>query len=162
FSPRAIEPDVKTNAQPFEGRIYILVLDDLHVQPLHTVMVRTAARRFIEQRLGANDLMAVIHVGAKNEDSQEFTNSKRLLLAAADKFVGKAERSATLERYERYQNTAGIRQPGDRVDDPIEMKRGFDARSTLEELQAIAEWFGSVRGRKKTMLFISEGIDYDI
>jgi VWFA-related protein len=162
FSPRAIEPDVKTNAQPFEGRIYILVLDDLHVQPLHTVMVRTAARRFIEQRLGANDLMAVIHVGAKNEDSQEFTNSKRLLLAAADKFVGKAERPATLERYERYLSTSGIRQPGDRVDDPIEMKRGFDARSTLEELQAIAEWFGSVRGRKKTMLFISEGIDYDI
>jgi len=46
--------------------------------------------------------------------------------------------------------------------DPIERKRGFDARATLEELQAIADWFGSVRGRKKTILFVSEGIEYDI
>ena len=162
FASQPIEPDVKTNAQPFDGRIYIMVLDDLHVQPLHTVMVRKAARRFIEQKLGTNDLMAVIHVGGKNEDSQEFTSSKRLLLAAADKFMGRAERPATLERYQQYLNTLGSRQAGDAVADPIEMKRGFDARSTLEELQAVADWFGSVRGRKKTMLLISEGIDYDV
>ena len=162
FAPQPIEPDVRTNARPFDGRIYILLLDDLHVQPLHTAMVRRAARRFIEQKLGANDLMAVIHVQGRSEDSQEFTNSKRLLVAAADKFVGKAERSATLERYQQYVNTSGSRQPGDPVTDPIEMKRGFDARSTLEELQAVADWFGSVRGRKKTILLISEGIDYDV
>ena len=32
----------------------------------------------------------------------------------------------------------------------------------LSELQAVAEWFGGVRGRRKTMLLVSEGIDYDI
>ena len=46
--------------------------------------------------------------------------------------------------------------------DPMVQKRGFDARNTLEELQAIADWFGSVRGRKKSILFVSEGIEYDI
>src|SRR5207247_351171 len=92
----------------------------------------------------------------------EFTNNKRLLLSAVDKFVGKAERSATLERYERYLSTASSRQAGEAVADPVEAKRGFDARSTLEELQAVAGWFGSVRGRKKTILLLSEGIDYDI
>jgi VWFA-related protein len=162
FANQPIEPDVKTNAQPFDGRIYILVLDDLHVQPLHTVMVRRAARRFIEEKLGANDLMAVIHVQGKSEDSQEFTTSKRLLLTAVDKFVGKAERPATLERYQQYLNTASSRQSGDPVNDPIEMKRGFDARATLDELQQVADWFGSVRGRRKTILLVSEGIDYDI
>ena len=37
-----------------------------------------------------------------------------------------------------------------------------DARGTLEEIRAVAEWFGGVRGRKKSILLISEGFDYDI
>jgi VWFA-related protein len=162
FAAQPIEPDVRSNAQPFDGRIYIMVLDDWHVQPLHSVRVREAARRFIEQKLGANDLMAVIHVGARAEDSQEFTSNKRLLVAAADRFVGKAERSVTLERYQQYLATSGVRQFGDAVRDPLEWKRGFDARATLEELRAIADWFGGIRGRRKTILLISEGIEYDI
>src|SRR5437867_8058633 len=31
FAAQPIEPDVRTNARPFDGRIYIVVLDDLHV-----------------------------------------------------------------------------------------------------------------------------------
>jgi VWFA-related protein len=160
FAAQPIEPDVRTNARPFDGRIYIVVLDDLHVQPLHTQLVRRVMRKFIQEKLGANDLMAVVHVQNKSEYSQEFTGSKRLLLAAVDKFAGRAERPATVEAYEQYLATIGM--PGAGISDPMERKRGFDARATLEELQAIADWFGSVRGRKKTILFISEGIEYDI
>ena len=40
FAAQPIEPDVKTNERPFDGRIYIVVLDDLHVRPLRTAMVR--------------------------------------------------------------------------------------------------------------------------
>ena len=36
FAAQPIEPDVKTNARPFDGRIYIVVLDDLHVQSSRT------------------------------------------------------------------------------------------------------------------------------
>jgi VWFA-related protein len=162
FAAEPFDPDVKTNARPFDGRVYILVLDDAHVQFQHTPRVKAAARRFIEQNFGANDLMAVVHVQGRAENSQEFTSSKRLLLAAVDKFLGKAERPATLERYQQYLNTAGSRQRGDAVEDPAEQKRAFDARGTLEELQAVADWFGSVRGRKKTILLVSEGIDYDV
>jgi VWFA-related protein len=162
FAAQPIDPDVKTNAQAFDGRVYILVLDDAHVQFQHTPSVKAAARRFIEQNLGANDLMAVVHVQGRAENSQEFTSSKRLLLAAVDKFLGKAERSATLERYQQYLNTQGSRQRGQAVEDPVEQKRAFDARATIEELQAVADWFGSVRGRKKTILLVSEGIDYDV
>ncbi len=163
FAAQPIDPDVRTNAQAFDGRVYILVLDDAHVQFQHTPMVKAAARRFIEQNLGANDLMAVVHVQGKAENSQEFTSSKRLLLAAVDKFFGKAERSATLERAQQALNSAGSRrQGGPGVQDPLEQKRGFDARATIDELQAVADWFGGVRGRKKTILLVSEGIDYDI
>ena len=160
FAAQPIEPDVRTNARPFDGRIYIVVLDDLHVQFSHSRMVRSVMRKFIQEKLGANDLMAVIHVGGKSENSQEFTNSKRLLLAAVDKFIGKAERPATLEAYERYLATAGS--PNANAADPLIQKRGFDARNTLQELDAVASWFGGVRGRRKSILFVSEGIDYDI
>ena len=110
FAAQPIEPDVRTNARPFDGRIYIVVLDDLHVQfRCIRSMVRRVMRKFIQEKLGANDLMAVIHVGrAGRENSQEFTSSKRLLLAAVDKFLGKAERPATVEAYEQYLATVGI------------------------------------------------------
>jgi len=160
FAAQPIEPDIRTNARPFDGRIYIVVLDDLHVQPLHTQMVRRVMRKFIQEKLGANDLMAIVHVQGRSDDSQEFTGSKRLLLAAVDRFLGRAERPATVEAYQQYLATIGM--PGAGISDPIERKRGFDARATLEELQAIADWFGSVRGRKKSILFVSEGIEYDI
>ena len=67
FAPRAAEPDVFTNERPFDGRVYLLVLDDLHTDASHTPLVRAAARRFVETQLGANDVAAVLtirqHVG---------------------------------------------------------------------------------------------------
>ena len=37
-----------------------------------------------------------------------------------------------------------------------------NARSTLDTLKNVSEWFAAVRGRRKAILFVSEGIDYDI
>src|SRR6476660_4949580 len=89
FSPRPIERDVQTNERPFDGRVYVMILDDLHVAMQRTSRVRAAARQFIEQRLGANDLMAVIFTGGRAQDTQDFTNNKRLLVNAVEKFMGK-------------------------------------------------------------------------
>src|SRR5580765_1506554 len=52
FSPRPIERDVQTNERPFDGRVYVMILDDLHVAAQRTPRVRSAAHQFIEQRLG--------------------------------------------------------------------------------------------------------------
>src|SRR5262249_17253332 len=30
YSPTPFEPDVKTNETPFDGRVYVMVIDDLH------------------------------------------------------------------------------------------------------------------------------------
>ena len=40
--------------------------------------------------------------------------------------------------------------------------RASTPRTTLDTLRNVADWFGSVRGRRKAILFVSEGIDYDI
>src|SRR5581483_11929435 len=89
FAASPIEPDVRTNEQPFDGRVYVMVIDDLHTRFGRTQRVKAAARQFIEKRLGANDLMAVVHTAGPTDASQEFTNNKRLLLAAVDKTQGR-------------------------------------------------------------------------
>jgi VWFA-related protein len=162
FAASPIEPDVKTNEKPFDGRVYVMVVDDLHTRFGRTVRVKTAAKQFIERRLGANDLMAVVHTAGSTDSNQEFTSNKRLLLAAVDKTHGRKLDSATANKTNEYNNTRGIRQQGDPLNDPDDMERGFNARTTLETLRSVAEWFGSVRGRRKAILFVSEGIDYDI
>ena len=55
-----------------------------------------------------------------------------------------------------------MRQSGDPINDPNDSERAFNARATLDTLKNVADWFGSVRGRRKAILFVSEGIDYDI
>src|SRR3954471_8585658 len=162
FSASPIEPDVKTNAKPFDGRVYVMVVDDLHTRFGRSIRVKAAAKQFIERRLGANDLMAVVHTAGASSASQEFTSNKRLLLAAVDKSSGRKLDSATANKTNEYNRTRDIRQSGDPLNDPDDTERGFNARSTLDTLRNVAEWFGSVRGRRKAILFVSEGIDYDI
>src|SRR3954467_8716892 len=162
FAASPIEPDVKTNAKPFDGRVYVMVVDDLHTRFGRSQRVKAAAKQFIERRLGANDLMAVVHTAGSSEANQEFTSNKRLLLAAVDKTQGRKLDSATANKTNEYNRTRDMRQSGDPLNDPDDMERGFNARTTLDTLRNVSEWFGSVRGRRKAILLVSEGIDYDI
>lgn len=158
--PDGVEPDVLTNERPFGGRIYTMILDDLHTAPARAPLVKAAARRFIERHLAADDLMAVVHTAGRGQASQDFTANRRLLLAAVDRFMGVKPESATMARNTGFFR-GGYTRAG-RVDDPFDSERGFNARSTARGLRVAAEWLGGVRGRRKTILFISEGIDYDI
>src|SRR6266850_1834038 len=162
FAALPIEPDVKTNEKPFDGRVYVMVVDDLHTRFGRSQRVKGAAKQFIERRLGANDLMAVVHTAGSNDANQEFTSNKRLLLAAVDRTNGRKLDSATAGKTEEYYRTRDLRQQGDPLNDPNEMERQYNARATLDTLRNISEWFGSVHGRRKAILFVSEGIDYDI
>jgi len=165
FSAVPIAPDAVSNDEPFSGRVYVMVLDDLHTESSRTEQVRAAARQFIEQNLGTNDLMAVVHTGGSADLSQEFTNSRARLLASVEAFTGRKLPSATLTRNEAFRTQSGLRGlpvTGSQVMDQHDLERADHARLTLQTLHRVAEWFGNVRGRRKTMLFFSEGIDYDI
>ena len=162
FASSPIEPDVKSNEKPFDGRVYVMVIDDMHTRFGRSQRVKLAAKQFIEQRLGANDLMAIVHTAGANNANQEFTGNRKLLLAAVDKTNGRKLDSATVNKTNEYNNTRGMRQQGDPLNDPDDAERTFNARATLGTLRNVAEWFGSVHGRRKAILFVSEGIDYDI
>ena len=172
FASAPIAPDVHSNEQPFNGRVYVMVLDSPHTLPQNTNLMRLAAKKFINEKFGANDLMAVVTargVGGGPDDGQEFTSNKRLLLAAVDKFRGTQPRSAVLNKIDDVINKASqrsaIRAAGGTPDDPIDMdakEREFNARAVIEELTSVADWFSVVHGRKKSILYFSEGISYDI
>ncbi len=178
FADAPIESDVQTNAREYDGRLFMLVLDDLHTAALRTSLVKRAARDFIENHAGANDQVAIIHSSGRSDASQEFTVSRRRLLASIDKFAGKKLRSTALERGDRYRTLTMVNRDeevrdalglvtdaagsGSDVLDPLDLQRGSQAESMLRTLRASAELLTNVRGRRKTILLISEGIDYDI
>src|SRR5688572_8412573 len=58
FAAAPIEPDVQTNTTA-EGRIYLIVLDDLHTTFTNTPRVKRALGEFLERNFGSNDLAAV-------------------------------------------------------------------------------------------------------
>ena len=159
FAGKPIEPDVQTN-EHLEGRIYLIVLDDVHTDFTRTPRVKAATRRFIEQNFGTNDLAAVVFTG-RSDASQDFTNNPRLLLAAIDKFTGRKLRSTTIQRIEsaRVNPETGNLEPGDDID---QMDRAFRARSVMNNIRKLSEFMAGVRGRRKALLLIGEGVDYNI
>lgn len=162
FQPDPIEPDVASNERPFDGRVYVMVLDDYHTNALRSQLVKNAARQFIQRNLGANDLMAIVTTGGRSAASQEFTGNRRLLLGAVDKFQGQKLDSSTLTRNNEYYRQRDLGLGNERVNDPLDMERAQYAQSSLRTIKSVSEWFGGVRGRRKTLLFVSEGIDYDV
>ena len=186
---RPVSSDVKTNAPSQAGRLYVLMLDDLDTAALRSQFVIKAARQFVEQNFAANDLAAVVYTSGRGDASQEFTSDRRLLVASIDKFVGRRLLSLTLAKADEFfhqhlmelqVNSASANDPEnngapvesgtvrgpigypDVTTDPDDFERGYRAQQVLGALKNVAETLGGVRGRRKALLFFSEGIDYPI
>ncbi len=171
-----IEPDVAVNKQVLDGRLYLIVLDDYHVAPLRSQTVRNLARRFVLEKLGPDDQAAVVVTSGLTRASQDFTQNRRLLVEAIDNFVGQKMPSAGVARNEsksRDMDTRG--QPLDDAGDPTTIdpanrfvaddranERMFQTRQALNSLRSIAEWMSAIQGRRKAIIFLSEGADYNL
>jgi len=139
FKRVAIEPDVQSNRAAFNGRVFLLVLDDLQTDFRRTPRVRAAARQFIARYVGSNDMVAVVTTGGVARAGQEFTTSRARLIAAVDRFIGQKGARGTMD-----------------------VERSFKARNTYATLQNAAEFLGAVHGRRKAVIWFGEGVDYDI
>ena len=65
FAKAAIRPDVASNRVPFEGRVFVIVLDDENTRFQRTPRSRAAAKQFVERYVGANDLVAVVNTSGR-------------------------------------------------------------------------------------------------
>src|SRR5215472_14208230 len=111
FAKAPIVPDVVTNRTPFEGRVFVLVMDDLHTRFSDTPRARAAARQFVERYVGANDLVAVVNTSGVGKSMQDFTTNRQLVLKAIDSAMGnKADSSTSAQLQDYYQNqgTRGV------------------------------------------------------
>ena len=143
-----VDPDVSVNARPRPGRLYLFVLDDLHTSSLRTPLVRAAARQFVERHLGADDLVSVVQTGGTTETTQDFTSSQARIVRAIDSFTGRKLRSPTLDALESHR--------------PQTVKRAQDARAALLTIRRLADSLASVQGRRKALVYFSEGLDAEI
>lgn len=139
--PMAVPSDVVTNASAGQGRLFVLVLDDLNTHPLRGVTIRELAKYFVDHNLEDGDRLALITTGGSREVTQEFTANRERLHGVIDRFKGHSLIPT----------------------DQYEQKQVFlDAQSTLRSLKAVAAWLGALPGRRKAIVFISEGIKFDI
>lgn len=162
FASKPVERDVRNNLEAADGRIYVIVLDDLHTAPLRSQRIKLAARQFIERYVGANDMAAVVHTSGLTSGGQEFTTSQARLLRAVDKFMGRKLRSSTQNMIDDVNRRAGSPMAGDPAADMDDKERGFQARNTLDSIRSLANYLGNIRGRRKAVVMFGEGIDYNI
>jgi VWFA-related protein len=176
FLNRPVSVDARSNRRAFDGRVYVIVLDDLDISPLRTSLVKKWARDFVTQNLGANDIAAVVYTSGRSDATQDFTSDRALLLAAIDKFMGRRLRSAAVEILERHYQRELTKGLGDRdyelspdpnaaIKDaaaPIDirdMEREQRAVAVLDTLRNLGEFLAGVRGRRKAVLLFSEGLE---
>ncbi len=162
YAKASIPPDVATNRTPFEGRVFIIVIDDLHINFSRTPRVRAAARQFVERYVGTNDLVAVINTRGRTDATQDFTSNRQLALNAVDRAMGQGADSSTKAALADYAMNQGVQGMDSRVNrDFNDLERYTNGRNTLETLRSLSEFVAGMRGRRKAVVLFSEGINYD-
>jgi len=170
-----IEPDVASNERVMDGRLYLLLLDDYHTAPLRSQNVKELARKFVLEKLGPNDQAAVVPTSGVLRGSQDFTQNRRLLLDAISNFVGQKLPSAAVTKTESRSrdeaNSRGLSDteapeqigPENRFTEDMDApERTYKARAALNSLRNIAEWMSAIQGRRKAIIYLSEGVDYNL
>ena len=163
FAAAAIQPDVVSNRKPFEGRVFVLVLDDLQTRFSRTARTRAAARQFVERYIGANDIVAVVNTSGYGKSMQDFTSNRALALKAIDASMGNkadSSTSAALQDYYQNRDIPGITSNNNASFN--ELQRYDNARNSVRTLKGLADFMAGMRGRRKAVVFFSEGVNYDI
>ena len=143
-------------------RTLVLVVDDLGIAWLNMEPTRKALRRFVEEQVQPNDLVALVKTSVNAGIGQQLTSDKRLLNAAVEqvKWYGFSRREIT-----SFQPLNAVLPTGDRGfrnADPNDMGRldglreEMSAAGTLGMLQLAVQGVRDLPGRKAVVL-ISEG-----
>lgn len=162
YASTPIAPDVVSNRTPFEGRVFVLVLDDLNTRFNRTARTRAAARQFVERYVGANDIIAVVNTSGYGKATQDFTSSRVLALKAIDAAMGNKAESSTSAALQDYYQNRDTGASGNVNASFNELQRWNNARNSIRTLKNIADYMAGMRGRRKAVIYFSEGINYNV
>jgi len=123
----AADSDVRANTA--SGRLYVIVLDDVHTARASSGYVQTLAARFIERWIEPGDVAAVVYASGIGALSQGFTSDKARLLASVRRFQGAS--------------AGGMRADGTPV--------------AVATLTGLSEFLAEMKGRRKMCVFFSQG-----
>jgi VWFA-related protein len=147
-------------------RTIALVVDDLTLSFESTYYVRRALRNFVEKQMEDGDLVAIIRTGAGIGALQQFTNDKRMLLAAIEKIrwnasgAGGVGAFAPIERgfdtgAENSDENSDEKEP-DTLAEMNDFREQLFATGTLGAVNYIIRGMKDLPGRKSIML-LSDG-----
>ena len=136
---------IRSNDQPEDGRVMLIVLDDYHVRfdAGYAARTRAIARKLVE-RLGPSDQAAVIATSGRRSMQAEFTDNKARLIEAIDAFFPQSEK--------------GVGGGGSRFGFVSEIK----SRWAMDTLSNAAKALAQIPHRRKAMLFVSEGLPVSV
>lgn len=150
-------------------RTIALVVDDLGIAFTNMYFVRRALRKFVDEQMQPNDLVAIIRTGGGIGALQQFTSDKRQLYAAIERVKWNPLGRGRISSFEPLQanlesltQTPGSAPGGDGVGerdagaDAENFRQSVYATGTLGAVNYIVNGMKELPGRKSVMLF-SEG-----
>jgi len=145
-----VDSDVASNdAAPAssEGRLYVLLMDDLHTNPSRTADVRALARDFVEHRLAPDDRAIVLTTSGGVRGAPQFTNDRARLISAIDAFDGEVGFAGRAMCEAAAANAGPCATAGD--------------VGSLRSLEAVSAWLAPIAVQRKAVLFFGEGLSID-
>src|SRR5215510_13081496 len=144
-------------------RTMALVVDDLGLSFESAYYVRSALKKFIDQQMQSDDLVAIIRTGGGIGALQQFTSDKRQLYAAIEKVkwnpIGRGNISAfapIAPNAPTRADTAG-NPDGSAIEDLDQFRQDIFAVGTLGAINYVVKGLGELPGRKSIVLF-SDGL----
>jgi VWFA-related protein len=131
-------------------RTVALVVDDLGLSFDSIARIRQSLKKYVDQEMQPNDLVAVIRTGAGMGSLQQFTSDKRMLYAAIDHVKFNALGRVGISSFAPLQavDAAGI----DTTNADNEREQIFSA-GTMGAIQYVVEGLKELPGRKSVVLF---------
>ena len=149
---------IRSNDQPEDGRVLLIVLDDYHVRfdAGYAKRTRAIARRLVE-RLGPSDQVAVVATSGRTSNQAEFTDDKARLVEVIDRFFPQSEQTVSgglvADSLQRSLST-----PGGGLGFVGEIK----ARWAMDTLGNAAKSLAEIPHRRKAILLVSEGLPVSV
>ena len=139
---RDVAPDVRRNTELAERRLVTIVMDDA-TMPFDQVMIKSAREigRLVVEKLGPNDLAAVVYT-RDNRNAQEFTSDRARLLKAVESFEY-AGRQVGLPG-----NAAAV----------LAVAESPAFFASVGTIRRVAETLASLPQRRKAVVFVTVGV----